>query len=115
MPVTAIPDFTDSECWAIRTSLSERFGRDIEVEQAETELRLNPHSTQLVPCPTVYWKVDDCNFLICKTGDSRYRNQFFYRVHQVFGTGIEEYDNITECVVTLLQVQADHSAMQQQE
>jgi hypothetical protein len=27
----------------------------------------------------------------------------------MFGTGIEEYDDLSECLVTLLQVQADHA------
>jgi hypothetical protein len=48
--------------------------------------------------------------VVVKTGDRRYRCQFFYRIHQMYGTGIEEYDDLTECVVTLLQVQADHHA-----
>jgi len=47
---------------------------------------------------------------VFKTGDHNYRSQFYYRVHQMFGTGIEEYDDLSECVVTLLQVQADHTA-----
>jgi hypothetical protein len=28
----------------------------------------------------------------------------------MYGTGVEEYDDLSECVVTLLQVQADHAA-----
>jgi hypothetical protein len=28
----------------------------------------------------------------------------------MYGTGIEEYDDLSECVVSLLQVQADHRA-----
>jgi hypothetical protein len=50
--------------------------------------------------------------IISKTGEDRYRSQFFYRLHQMFSTGIEEYDDITECVVTLLQVQADQAALE---
>ncbi len=47
------------------------------------------------------------DFRVVKTAAERYRCQFFYWVHQMFGTGIEEYDNLTECVVTLLQIQVD--------
>lgn len=53
-----------------------------------------------------------CHFLVVMTAAERYRCQFFYRVHQMFGTGIEEYDNLTECLTTLLQVQADYVAKQ---
>ena len=111
-PVKAIPDFSDTELWSVKTALKERFGRDVEVELAETELRLNPHTSQLTSCPAIYWNWDDCNFIISKTGEDRYRSQFFYRLHQMFSTGIEEYDDITECVVTLLQVQADQAALE---
>ncbi|MBI5042065.1 MAG: hypothetical protein HZB57_12955 [Gammaproteobacteria bacterium] len=113
--MSAIPDFNDSELWTVQTTLKERYGRDIEVQLAETELRLSRHTTDMVPCPTLYWQADDgCHFLVVKTGAERYRCQFFYRVHQMFGTGIEEYDNLTECVVTLLQIQVDYAAKQRE-
>ncbi len=43
------------------------------------------------------------------------RCQFFYRRRQMYGTGIPEYDDLAECVVSLLQVQADRHAGQQDE
>lgn len=103
-----IADFTEAELRTVRAALEERYGRPVEVELAESELRLNPHSFQLTVCPTLYWKVDDCHFVVFKTGASRYRCQFFYRVREQYGTGIEEYDDLADCVVTLLRVQADH-------
>lgn len=108
----AIPEFTENEIWTVETALRERYGEPRSLELAETELRLNPVSPELTPCPTVYWEDKGCHFVICKTGDKAYRCQFFYRVHQMYGTGIEQYDDLTECVVTLLQVQADYVARQ---
>jgi len=108
--MSAIPDFNDSELWVVETTLRERYGQPIDVALAEVEMRLDPNSTQLTPCPAVYWKADDCNFILCKTGDKRYRPQVFYRVHQHYGTGIPEFTDLAECVVTLLQVQADHES-----
>ena len=102
-----IEDFTDSELWIIKTTLKERYGADIEIMLGDTELRLNPYGTELTPCPAAYWEQDGCHFIVCKTGDSRYRCQFYYRVHKMYGTGVEEYDDLSECMVTLLQVQAD--------
>jgi len=96
--MSGIPDFSDSELWIIKSTLEERYGKSPEIQLAETEMRLNRGKTELVACPTVYWQ----------TGDRNYRCQFFYRIHQMYGTGIEEYDDLTECMVTLLQVQADH-------
>jgi len=108
--MSAIPDFSDSELWTIGTTLKERYGAEKEIQLAETELRLDRSSTRLDTCPTVYWEDDGCHFVVFKTGDKRYRCQFFYRVHQQYGTGIEEFDDLSECVVTLLQVQADQVA-----
>lgn len=103
-----IPEFTDHELWIVRNALEERFGEPVEPDVAESELRLDPFSSELTPCPTLFWEMHECKFVIFKTGDKRYRCMFFYRVREQFGTGIDEYDDLTECVVTLLQVQADH-------
>lgn len=110
--MNSIPDFTESELWTVHDSLRQRYGREIEIEQGDAELRLDPHSSTLTPCPVLFWHEDGVNFVISKVGDRRYRAQFFYRVHQQFGTGIDEFDNLAECTVTLLQVQADQQAKQ---
>ena len=110
--MNAIPDFTENEIWTVETALKERYGQPKALEQAETEMRLSHASSTLTPCPTLYWEDKGCHFLLVKTGRKNYRCQFFYRVHQMYGTGIEEFDDLTECVVTLLQVQADYVANQ---
>lgn len=111
--MSKIPDFSDSELWVVKSTLEERYGTAPEIQLAETELRLDKSSTQLVPCPTLYWEVDNCHFVVCKTGDKAYRCQFFYRIHQMYGTGVPEYDDLAECVVSLLQVQADFQSENQ--
>jgi hypothetical protein len=110
--VSAIPDITQSEEWVFQTTLKERYGRDIDLQYADAEIRLSPSDKELTSCPVVYWQADDCNFVIFKTGDRAYRCQFFYRVHQQYGTGNREYDDPTECIVSLLQAQADHAAQE---
>ena len=110
-----IPDFNKNELWIINTTLEERYGEKIELQFADTDMRLNPHSTELIPCPTIFWASGDASFLIVKVAESRYRTQFFYRVHQQYGTGIEEYDDLTDCVVSILQVQADLMAKMAEE
>ena len=113
--MSRIPDFSESELWVINATLEERYGAPREIQLAETELRLDKGSTELVPCPTAYWEADNCHFVVCKTGDKSYRCQFFYRIHQMYGTGVDEYDDLAECVVSLLQVQADHHLKEQQD
>lgn len=96
--------------WIIDSTLKERYGpaADLSPEQTESEIRLHSSEREQTLCPVVYWKHKNCSFLIIKTGDKAYHCQFFYRVHQQYGTGIPEYNDITECVVTLLQAQSDH-------
>ena len=48
-------------------------------------------------------------------GDNRFRFQFYYSVIQMYVSGTETYDHLTECIVTLLQVQADHHAKEHAE
>ena len=110
--MSGIPDFSDSELWIIKSTLEERYGQSPDIQLAETEMRLDRGSTELVPCPTAYFEADGCHFVVIKTGDRRYRCQFFYRLYQMYGTGRDDYDDLTECVVTLLQVQADHHAQE---
>lgn len=110
--MVSIPDFNENELWVVRDTLKQRYGEPVEPELAETEMRLNSHSTELALCPALYWQHKNANFIIVKTGEDRYRAQFFYRVHQQYGTGVEEYTDLTECIVTLLQVQADHEAQE---
>ncbi|MCG8017878.1 MAG: hypothetical protein JAY97_16855 [Candidatus Thiodiazotropha sp. 'RUGA'] len=108
--MSEIPDITDSELWIIETTLTERYGCKVETQIADAEIRLMPSDRELSRCPAIYWNQEGCNFIIFKTGSRKYRCQFFYRGYQQYGTGVREYDDLTECVVSLLQAQTDHSA-----
>ena len=106
-----IPDITETERWIMQTTLKERYGREVEIQLADAEIRLSPSDRDLTSCPVIYWLDDQgCNFVIFKTGDRNYRCQFFYRGYQQYGTGVPEYDDLSECSVSLLQAQADHAA-----
>jgi len=106
-----IPDISDTERWILETTLKERYGRDVEFRLADAEIRLSPSDRELTNCPVVLWQDEQgCSFVIFKTGDRSYRCQFFYRGYQQYGTGVKEYDDLSECVVSLLQAQADHAA-----
>lgn len=109
-----IPDFTDSQIWTVQSTLNERFKMDIDVQVIDSEIRLFPHDSELTPVPGLYWEYENCHFVIFKTGQHKYRRQFFFRVHQQFGTGVEEYNELEDCIVSLLHVQADHARNEQQ-
>jgi hypothetical protein len=106
--MSAIPDFNDGELWVVKTTLKERYGYNVEVQLADSELRLSPDDRELTECPTLFWQDDKVSFVVFKIAPERYRCQFFYSIREQYGTGIEEFDNIGECVTALLQVQADH-------
>ena len=106
--MSAIPDFTEAEQQLIGEILLERYKRLVPWQLADAELQLDPSSEQLTVCPTLYWSQRGADFIVCKLGESRFRCQFLYSENEQFGTGRETYDEFGECVVTLLQVQADH-------
>ena len=103
-----IADFDDTELWVIRSAVTERYGKTVDIELADSELRLDPDSPALTSCPTVFRTERGANFVIYKVGKNQFRSQFFYSIREQFGTGREVYDNLAECVTILLQVQADH-------
>jgi len=107
----SIADFTKSEIWTIESTLKERWGKDhgIELQFADTDIRINLGDKDTTECPAVIWQHKGCNFVIFKTGMQNYRCQFFYRGYQQYGTGVHEYDDIGDCIISLLQVQADHA------
>ena len=110
---TTIPPFTDRELNLVRQTLRERYGADTPVEVADAELMLDQLTQALDTCPTVTWQERTANFVVSKTGDNRFRCQFYYIETEQFGTGKDEYDNLGDCLITLLQVQADHELTRQ--
>lgn len=108
--MSTIPDFNDTERRVVETTLNERFRHDVEVQSADAEIRLYSGDHELTEVPVLYWEARGCQFVIFKVAENRYRNQYFYTDKDLFGTGREEYEDIGDCVLTLLQVQADHEA-----
>lgn len=106
--MTNIPDFTEDEHKRVNALLFERYGKLVPPQLADSELQLGGDPAQLTLCPTFYWSERGAQFIVCKVAESRYRCQFFYSEAEQFGTGIEEYDDLKTCVLTLLQVQSDH-------
>ncbi|MDC0994012.1 hypothetical protein OAR16_00205 [bacterium] len=103
-----IAKFTAREKNLVRQAIRERYGIDQELLEIDAELQLNPLQEKLETCPSLTWTQRGANFVVFKTGDSRFRCQFYYLDSEQFGVGKEEFDNLGDCIVTLLQVQADH-------
>ena len=92
--MSAIPDFDAQERRQIDVALALRFGHAPGLEPADSELRLDPGTPVLTSCPTLYWSVQDCHFLLFKTGERRYRCQFFYTENEHYGAGATEFGRI---------------------
>lgn len=103
-----IADFSDSELKLIVQTLSERYGRRVAVQTGEADIQLNPGIDALDSCPVAYWEERGAHFVVFKLDEARFKAQFFYNETTQYGTGKDSYDNLGDCVVTLLQVQADH-------
>lgn len=111
MSHTPIHEFTETELWVVRSTLKERYGRDIGLERAQTETAL-PGTGGLAWCPTLFWSAKGANFAIIKTGAKRYRPIFYYHPETQLGTGMDSYDEIGDAAVSVLQVEADHMRRQ---
>ncbi|MDO8464547.1 MAG: hypothetical protein Q7S46_04735 [Gallionella sp.] len=106
--MTAITDFTEAEYKRVSAILMERYGKLVQIQLADSELQLGINPAELSLCPTFYWSERGAHFVVCKVGGNRYRCQFFYSEAEQYGTGRDEYDNLDNAVLTLLQVQSDH-------
>ncbi len=106
--MSKIPDFSPEEEKVVADTLKERYGKPHEYQLVDVELRLTPDDSQVTDCPAIYWESEDCHFLLAKTGDSQFYSQFFYGNREQFGTGRQYYDDILDCLITTLRVQADH-------
>ena len=103
-----IKDFSDTDVWTVQQTLDERWTQcKTEIQKAELEVRLHRGDRELSICPALYWEYDSSHFVIFKIADSTYKAQFYYKGRDQYGTEVSSFDNILDCVVTLLQVHAD--------
>jgi hypothetical protein len=103
-----IPQFTAREKHLVSQTLAERFGQQLTVQAIQSEIQLDLLKDELTMCPSLTWQEGVCHFVVFKTGDSRFRCQFYYTDAEQFGTAQVEYDSLGDCVIDLLQVQAKH-------
>lgn len=106
-----IPDIDDTERWVVESALKERYGKRVETELADVELVLSAQDEKLIACPSLYWEERGAAFVITKVAEGHYRTMFYYPQDdhpEQFGTGRPEYDDLFECVTTVLRLQADH-------
>ena len=106
-------DFTESETRLVGQTLRERYGHPVTIDVVASEVQLDGEEGELTDCPTLYWVERGAHFVVIKIAESRFTAQFFYSEATQFGTGKPSYDNLGDCVITLLQVQSDHERQMQ--
>jgi hypothetical protein len=106
-----IPDFTETELWTVRSTLKERYGRDIELQMADSEVMLGG-ADGMAWCPSLFWNAKGANFAVVKLGPKCFRAYFYYHPEHQLGTGIDSYDELGECMISVLQVESDHMRKQ---
>lgn len=102
-----IKPFSARERNLVSQTLLERYGHAMPFQPVDAELQLNLLKEEFAMCPSIMWKESGANFIVFKTGDERFRCLFYYNEATLFGTGKDEFDNLGDCVVTLLQVHTD--------
>lgn len=117
--MSGIPEFSAADIKLVQATLKERFGAQVadgvEIKEVETEIRLSPGDRELTVCPALFWIVGDCAFVVSRTGQAEYRAMFYYSVKDRFATGRETYDNLGDCVISLLKVQEEEDAKRRAE
>ena len=109
--MSPIPEFDDGERWVVESTLKERYGKIVSVQLADVELKLAAEDAQLTACPTLYWEERGAAFVITKVADGRFRTMFFYPSEpqgEQYSVGRPEFDDLADCVTTVLRLQADH-------
>ncbi len=110
--MSKIPDFTESEAKLIQDALAERYGKSIETEHVDIEMP-SKDDDQVYVCPAIYWEHNGCHFVLAKTDEGEFSSQFFYGPDEQYSTGKDFYDDVRDCLITTLQVQADHELKKQ--
>ena len=104
-------EIDDAERWVVESALRERYGHRVATQLADTELRVAPGAKALTARPTLYWEERGAAFLVVKVADGRWRAMFFYpadALEEQFGAGRPEYDDLLDCITSVLRAQADH-------
>jgi hypothetical protein len=106
--MATIPDFTEAELKLVAQTLLERYGEAVPTQIADAEIQLGAEADGLNICPVLHWEARGANFVVFKVGENRFRAQFYYTEVDQFGVGRDFFDNLGDCLITVLQVQSDH-------
>jgi hypothetical protein len=74
--MSSVPDFTESEQWAVETRLRECWPDDIpETRLADVEIKMFPTDCELTVCPAVFREHNKTGFVIIIVAETTGKNQ----------------------------------------
>jgi hypothetical protein len=105
-----VADFTNSEQKAVVATLEKRWKNgEVAIQMVDVDVSSADSLLGNLECPAFYWEFGDYHFLLMKTDVNEYRPQFFYQDTEEVGVETLEFDDIAECAMALLQLQANHA------
>ncbi|MGE4594892.1 MAG: hypothetical protein AAEF23_05165 [Gammaproteobacteria bacterium] len=98
-------DFSLFEINIVKNTVNERWG-EIEIELADVEVS-RTSNRESTPYPALVWEASKCTFVVIKVDDLAYKCIFYYLGTQRFDTGVNEYDDLHSCVMSIMKTQAN--------
>ena len=101
-------DFAESEITTIQNAVDTRWKKDKKkVHLADIEITRTAKDEKTTLCPAAVWETADCTFVVIKVDEFVYKSVFYYLGTKQIDTGISEYNDLSDCVLTLMKVQAN--------
>ncbi len=104
--MSKISDFDDADRWVVESTLKKHYGKFTKVELADSEIRLDPASQDVIEYPTFYWEDRGVAFVVFKAAEGEYRGQFCYAMSERHGTE-RGFDDLAQCVAATMQLHAE--------
>ena len=104
----SITDFSDEQVNAVRALGNKRYGEETELLLGDSEVQVDPKKDELAACPVIFWNARECNFVIIKTGEDRYRAQYFYSPRDQVNTQQTFFTVVEDCASAILREQSDY-------
>ena len=98
-------DFSLFEINIAKDIINQRW-RGVDIDLADVEVSRNSSSESL-PYPAIVWEASKCTFVVIKVDESAYKCIYYYLGTQRFDTGVNEYDDLHDCVLSIMKVQAN--------
>ena len=99
-------DFNATELNIIKDATSKRW-KDVDIHLADIEITRTAKDEKTTLCPAAVWETADCTFVVSKVDEFVYKSVFYYLGTKQIDTGISEYNDLSDCVLTLMKVQAN--------